>query len=159
MEDLIRCAGPGDMGWVIGAHGREYGREFGFDGEFELGIAAKMVAVFQGKEPFNTLWVAREKEGRAGSVAVSRKSETTAFLNFLLVLPQFRGRGLARMLLDRAADHARAGQCQWLELETYSILTSARCLYADYGFEKIEVNEGMRRFGHTFDQEFWRLAL
>lgn len=156
MSDLaIRSAGAGDPEWVVAAHGRIYGNEFGFDEEFERDIAAKMDTLLAKDDPFKRLWIAEICGARAGSIAISRIADDTAFLNFVLVDPECRGRGIAAAMMDRAIAHARQGGLAAIRLETYSVLKDARALYAGRGFRIVETTPGISKYGRTFDREFW----
>ena len=59
------------------------------------------------------------------------------FLNVhdLAVLPEHRGRGLGRALLDEAERRARARGCCKMTLEVHDSNTGAKRLYRDFGFD------------------------
>ncbi|KGD90129.1 acetyltransferase [Achromobacter sp. RTa] len=155
----VRAAQPGDHEWIIAAHGDVYAAEFGFDERFRDGIAGKMHAFRELPGPFNRVWVGLMGEQRAASIAVSDRPGEVAFLNFVLVLPQYRGRGVGRAMMKTALDHARAHALKEVQLETYSCLVDARALYARLGFRMTRAIPGKQAFGQTFDQEFWSLRL
>ncbi|WP_022664933.1 GNAT family N-acetyltransferase [Desulfospira joergensenii] len=156
---MIREKGPGDLGWIISEHGSVYAGEFGFDSGFEVDIAQKAVALCQKDEDFTKIWI-KEINGRnAGSIAISEKKKGIAFINFLLVSEEFRGRGIAGELMARAMDHAGRNGYKKLRLETYSCLKTARKIYADLGFHISEPLEEMEKYGRKFDREFWELEL
>ncbi|GAB1576649.1 GNAT family N-acetyltransferase [Bordetella petrii] len=157
-ELTIRLAQPGDHEWIIAAHGDVYAAEFGFDGRFRDSIADKMQAFLQRSGPFNGVWVGWVAGQRAASIAVSERPGGVAFLNFVLVLPQFRGRGIGRAMMQAALDHARAHGSRQVQLETYSCLVDARALYRRLGFRAMKVVPGQEAFGQTFEQEFWALG-
>ena len=96
---------------------------------------------------------------RAGSLAISDAGDGTAFLNFVLVLPAFRGRRIGRQLMDMALDHARAHGQRAVRLETYRCLQHARCLYRDCGFRLVDAQPPVARYGQTVTSEFWELSL
>jgi GNAT superfamily N-acetyltransferase len=96
---------------------------------------------------------------RAGSIAISRIADDTAFLNFVLVDPAVRGRGIAGAMMEAALSHARANGFPFVRLETYSVLNDARALYARRGFEIVETTPGIEKYGQRFDVEFWLLGL
>jgi ribosomal protein S18 acetylase RimI-like enzyme len=58
------------------------------------------------------------------------------FLNVhdLAVLPEHRGRGLGRALLDEAERRARARDCSKMTLEVHDTNTGAKKLYREFGF-------------------------
>jgi ribosomal protein S18 acetylase RimI-like enzyme len=155
LDVVLRNPVPGDIGWLISTHGRLYAEEFGLDGDFERDIAKKVLAFLEKPDPFNMIWFATVDGTRIGSIAVSLKPDQTAFINFLLVMTEFRGYGVARMLLDEVISHARDHGVGSISLETYSCLESARKLYARYGFGIATKNVAVSKYGKSFDQEFW----
>jgi ribosomal protein S18 acetylase RimI-like enzyme len=155
----IRAADAGDPEWVVAEHGRIYGDEFGFDQLFERNIFGKMNAFLARDDAFKRLWIAEVKGRRAGSIAISRIADDTAFLNFVLVDPECRGRGIAGAMMDTAIAHARQAGFAAIRLETYSVLTDARALYAKRGFRIVETTPGVEKYGHSFDVEFWLMQL
>lgn len=60
------------------------------------------------------------------------------WLNDLFVLPQVRGRGAGRALLDAASGHARATGAAWLMLETGADNAYAQGLYERYGYARLD---------------------
>ncbi len=160
MDALIRNHQPGDIGWVISKHGEIYTREFSFDPSFEVHIANKFVKLFSpASSSFNSLWIAEVEGDRAGSIGISQKSDHVAFINFVLVLNEFRGSGIAKQLFETVRNHCEEQNFRTMELETYSCLVAARELYRALGFKISLTNSGVQAFGQTVDQEFWQLDL
>jgi GNAT superfamily N-acetyltransferase len=61
-----------------------------------------------------------------------------AYLEELYVVPERRGRGLGRALLEAAMDHARAHGAARIELNTSETDVAARALYESTGFTNRE---------------------
>ena len=89
-------------------HGLIYAREFGFDAQFEIGIARKAAIIAGSDDPFDCIWIKEVDAQRAGSIAVSRMEDGAAFINFVLVLDESRGRGIA---LELIAAYNRRESC------------------------------------------------
>jgi len=159
MEIALRQPAPGDIGWLISAHGSVYARQFDFDAQFEVDIAGKVAAFYQYRHELNTLLIAHVDGARAGSVAVSLRADGMAFINFLLVLEEYRGQGVARRLCDAVIGRAREFGMRTVRLETYSCLTAARELYRRYGFRLDRSTPNLEKYGQRFDREFWELLL
>lgn len=160
MKLTIRTHTPGDIGWIISRHGEIYTREFDFDPDFEIHIANKFVHFFRKEKPvFDTVWIARIDKERVGSIAVSKKFEKKAFINFVLVSDNHRGHGIASKLFDTVIQHCKNYHSEVLELETYDCLKSARNLYHKLGFNITVVNKDVALFGQSLDQEFWQKKL
>lgn len=159
MEIILRNPVPGDIGWLISMHGQLYFEQFKFDSKFEIDIGKKVISFFVAPHDFNRLWIAIVNNKRVGSVAVSLKSDETAFVNFLLVKTEYRGCGIARKLLNKVISHTKDHNLKVLRLETYSCLEDARKLYEKYDFTLYEKNVAVNKYGQSFDQEFWKKIL
>ena len=163
-EYIVAEAESGDMGWVIQAHAREYGREYGYDQEFERYVLLGMAA-FAGAEDKERsgLWLARRHEQGCrpdpeGSVAMVAQPGNTAQLRWLLVLEQARGHGLGRSLVTKAVEFARDKSYSSVFLWTLAHLGAARRLYEQAGFVLVETRPGSMG-GRPVEEEKWVLGL
>lgn len=155
----LRDPRPGDMGWVVQAHGELYAREYGWNMEFEAlvaGIVSSYVKNFQPE--WERCWIAEADDQRVGSIFVVRKSRAVAQLRMLILTPQARGLGLGSRLTDECLAFARAKGYRKVVLWTNSGLTAARAIYAKRGFELIK-SEAYEGFGHSLVGETWELKL
>jgi len=159
MEVEFRIADSRDADWVVARHADIYRREFGFDATFKATIRHKLSTLLARPQHERTLWIATAGGVRAGSIALSRQEEGVGFLNFVLVCPRFRGRGLGRALIAHALDAARQRGFRSVRLETYSCLARARTLYRASGFRIESRQAGETLFGQRFEREYWSLAL
>jgi RimJ/RimL family protein N-acetyltransferase len=92
--------------------------------------------------PAPTTSFAVEDDGRIVGVGGVHTTETEGVLTFgMSILPEARGRGGGRALMDAILDHARAVGAHKVELEVWPDNTRAIALYAAAGFEV----EGLRR--------------
>jgi GNAT superfamily N-acetyltransferase len=126
---------PGDLGWVIMAHGESYAREFGWDTSFEA-LVARIVADYAGaRDPVREAgWIAELDGRRVGCVFCVAKDETTAQLRILLVDSAARGRGAGRLLVDECIRFARRAGYRRMALWTNDPLKSAARIYRAAGF-------------------------
>ena len=87
---------PGDLGWVVMAHGEQYAAEFGWNTEFEA-LVARIVADFAADhDPSGErAWLAEMDGHRVGCVFCVRKDNETAQLRILLVTTTAVATGLA----------------------------------------------------------------
>ena len=136
-EVVVRPLGrPGDLGWVVMAHGELYEREFGWDADFEA-LVARIVADHTratGAGP-RAAWIAEVDGVRAGCVfCAPGDEEGTAKLRLLLVDPAARGCGAGQALLDAAIALARRLGLREVTLEVRTDNDSAIRLYARNGF-------------------------
>ena len=84
---------PGDLGWVVMAHGETYAAEFGWDTSFEALVAGIVADYAAGHDPAReAAWIAEVDGRRVGCVfCVPATTETAAKLRILLVDPAARG--------------------------------------------------------------------
>ncbi|NML48126.1 GNAT family N-acetyltransferase [Ramlibacter sp. G-1-2-2] len=156
---LLRDPGPGDLGWVVQAHGELYAREFGYSSEFEALVAEIAAQYLRKFDPDRERgWIAEVDGERIGSVFVVRKSPRVAKLRLLILLPQARGLGLGGRLVDECIAFARAKGYRKLVLWTQSHLEAARGIYAARGFQRV-ASEDYHAFGKDLTSETWELAL
>ncbi|MGH8994548.1 MAG: GNAT family N-acetyltransferase [Acidimicrobiales bacterium] len=157
----IRALGqPGDLGWVVMAHGEVYAKQFGWDSDFEA-LVARIVADYAAShDPAReAAWVAEVDEVRAGCVfCVAGDGEGTAKLRILLVEPAARGQGIGRRLVDHCVDFARAAGYQRTVLWTNDPLVSASRIYRAAGF-RLTAEEPHNSFGVDLVGQTYELDL
>jgi N-acetylglutamate synthase-like GNAT family acetyltransferase len=149
---------PGDIGAVVTTHGLLYSRELGFDATFEAYVAGPLAAFVLRESPRERLWLA-ERDGRlVGCIAIVADSEAVAQLRWFLVMPEARGAGLGRRLIDDAVGFCRQAGYQRIILWTVSALAAAAHLYKSTGFRRVEANPG-RRWGVDLVEEKYEMDL
>jgi GNAT superfamily N-acetyltransferase len=150
---------PGDLGWVLLAHGEVYAAEFGWSTGFEA-LIARIVADFAaGHDPTReAAWIAEVDGRRAGCVfcvAASGADVGSAQLRILLVHPDARGHGLGGRLVDTCVAFARASGYPRLVLWTNHPLAAARRIYLSRGFRCIAQEPhhsfGVDLIGQTYE--------
>jgi GNAT superfamily N-acetyltransferase len=145
---VIRDAGrPGDLGWMVLAHGEIYAAEFGWDTDFEALVARIVADYAAGRDPAREAgWIAELDGRRAGCILCVAAGPSTAKLRILLVDPQARGHGIGHRLVDTCLDFARGAGYPRMQLWTHDVLTDARSIYVQRGF-RLVAQERYRRFG------------
>ncbi|WP_327350727.1 GNAT family N-acetyltransferase [Streptomyces sp. NBC_01304] len=156
---IRRLGSPGDLGWVVSAHGELYDREFGWDTGFEA-LVARIVADYATAVDAGPqeAWIAEVDGVRAGCVFCVRGDERTAKLRLLLVEPVARGLGLGARLVEECLRFAREAGYEAITLWTNDVLDSARRIYQKQGFELI-AEEPHRSFGHDLVGQTWGRSL
>lgn len=155
-----RADRPGDLGWVVMAHGEIYHRQFGWNAEFEAMVARIVADYAAGHDPAReAAWIAEVDGERAGCVfLVAGDRPGEAKLRVLLVTPQARGLGLGTRLVQECVGLARAAGCHRMTLFTTGNLTSARRIYEAAGFVLTD-EESRHNFGHDVVGQNWALDL
>ncbi|MGH3348129.1 MAG: GNAT family N-acetyltransferase [Nocardioides sp.] len=151
---------PGDLGWVVMAHGEVYDEQFGWDTDFEA-LVARIVADYAvDHEPSReAAWIAEVDGERAGCIfLVSGDQEGTAKLRILLVTPAARGLGVGTRLVEECLRFARGAGYDGVTLWTNDVLVSARRIYEAFGFVLTE-EERHHSFGHDLVGQSWQLDL
>jgi GNAT superfamily N-acetyltransferase len=138
---------PGDLGWVVMAHGEVYNAEFGWDWSFEA-LVAQIVADYANSHDAarESAWIAEMGGQRAGCVFCVAADETTAQLRILLVDPDARGHHLGGLLVDECVAFARHAGYLRMKLWTNHPLVAARRIYVSRGFVLVR-EEPHRSFG------------
>jgi GNAT superfamily N-acetyltransferase len=162
MAATIRVADqPGDLGWMVMAHGEMYAAEYGWDTDFERMVLA--IVADLGATPDRTgqrAWVAELDGRRVGCIACvpDPAQDGRAVLRILLVDPTARGHGVGRDLVRTCLDFARDCGYTSVRLWTDNQLAAARRLYEDAGFTVVD-EESHHSFGHDLVGQNWALDL
>jgi GNAT superfamily N-acetyltransferase len=159
-EVVVRPLGqPGDLGWVIMAHGEQYASEFGWNTDLEAYIAQIVTDYAATHDPTREqAWIAEVDGRRVGCVSCVRKDNATAQLRILLVTNEGRGRGLGGRLVQQCIDFARAAGYKQMVLWTNDALAAARNLYLEAGFQLTE-EEPHHSFGVDLVGQTYQLDL
>ena len=138
MTDIRPLGEPGDLGWVVMAHGEVYAEEFGWDASFEA-LVARIVADYAAdRDPAReAAWIAEADGERAGCVFCVDAGDGIAQLRILLVHPRGRGRGLGGRLVDTCLEFARDAGYERMRLWTNHPLVAARHIYLQRGFRLV----------------------
>lgn len=107
-EVVIRALGrPGDLGWVVMAHGEIYTAELGWNTNLEA-LVARIVADYANRrDPREGAWIAEMNGRRVGCVLCVSGEEATAQLRTLLVDPAARGHHVGVRLVEECLAFAR----------------------------------------------------
>ena len=127
---------------MVERHGVLYAAEHGWNQEFEA-LVAGIVAGFP-PGPREAGWIAEVDGRRAGCVLCTASPERPGVgkLRALIVEPEARGQGVARLLVERCISFARDAGYTRIELWTTANLEVAVRLYETFGFSVVrEVRE------------------
>lgn len=150
---------PGDLGWVVQAHGEIYASEFGWDTTFEAQVARIVADWANDHDPATeSAWIAELDGTRVGCVFCVREDADTARLRILLVDPAARGKHLGARLVTTCIDFARAVGYERMVLWTNHPLVAARAIYLAAGFE-LTLEEPHHSYGVDLVGQTYELAL
>jgi len=157
---ILRAHRAGDMGWITERHGLNYAREYGWNGHIEA-VTARICADFlDGHDAaLERCWIAERGGERLGCVfLVKDEAPGVARLRLLMLEPAARGLGLGKRLVEECVSFARAAGYREIVLWTHAVLTAARAIYAQQGFQ-LEETWTHDDFGAAEVSETWRLVL
>lgn len=156
---------PGDLGWVVLAHGEQYTAEFGWDASFEA-LVARIVADFGENHDVERerAWIAELDGRRVGCVFCvagdepDSNEQDTAKLRILLVHPDARGHRVGTRLVDTCVAFARDAGYKRMRLWTNDVLAAARRIYLAAGFRLVD-EEAHHSFGADLVGQDYELDL
>jgi GNAT superfamily N-acetyltransferase len=158
---MIRKLGqPGDLGWVVQAHGEIYAAEYGWGLPFET-LCAQIVADYatDHDDAREAAWIAEVDGVRVGCIfCVRGPDEATAKLRLLLLTPDARGHGLGAELVDTCLAFARSAGYKRMVLWTNDPLVAARHIYLSRGF-KLSGSEPHDSWGETVLSQIYEVDL
>ena len=85
-----------------------------------------------------------------GTCGLFRVDDETCELRKMYFVPEIRGRGLGRLMLERAVGHARRLGYRSIILETTTVLEQAIRLYTRFGFVRTNTHNVSDRVDQTF---------
>ena len=85
------------------------------------------------------IFLAKEDEKVIGSAGLWKENETDYELVKMTVDPDYRGKGISKILLDRCLEEAKKMHARTIFLYSNSQLKTALALYEKYGFRNVAV--------------------
>ena len=155
----IAQPGPGDAEWLHRQHAEHYARDEGFDASFGV-LVAQILADFEAAhDPDRERGFIAWRDGqRLGSVFCMRQNDSVAKLRLFFLLPEARGLGLGRRLLETCTGFARAAGYRRMVLWTHESHRAACALYARTGWRLVR-SEARRSFGVDVVEQGWEIDL
>ncbi|MEM8813333.1 MAG: GNAT family N-acetyltransferase [Pseudomonadota bacterium] len=104
---------------------------------------------------FGRIWVAEVDERVVGSFAVAQTGDQTVFELFkVYLLPEARGRGVARTMLDMALSHAGRCGAESVRLWSDTRFVEGHVFYRKNGFRQLPVHRYLADLGRTWEIGF-----
>lgn len=148
------------MNEVVRLHREVYESEYDLEPSFGDEVAVQLAELSRSGWPGarEGLWLARIDGQATGSVTLIQESLELGRLGHLVLLPQARGTGAGRRLVETVLAAARHADYERLHLFTFSDLSAAGSLYRSVGFA-LASSEHRRRWGRAMDWQRYELAL
>ena len=156
MSDVIlRRFEAGDTDWLVDRHDRLYARDEGFDDSFGPLVRSILDGFVSSHDPAcERGWIAMQDGRRLGSIFCVRHDAEMAKLRLFLLVPEARGKGVGRMLLDACMGFARDCKYHGMTLWTHESHRAACALYAKAGFT-LESATPVHSFGQDLVEQTW----
>ncbi len=112
-------------------------REYGLNFDIEAMLASDIADSKKFQPPFGRFYLAQEGEQVGGVGCLKQLQEQVGEIQRMYVRPEFRGRGLGRLIAERLIADARQIGYHTLRLESLKFLQTAHQLYRSLGFKEI----------------------
>lgn len=145
---------------VVRMHREVYESEYELEPSFGDSVATRLSELRRRGWPGRRegLWLARSGDRTVGSITLNEEARTLGQLGHLVLLPDARGSGAGRRLVNTVLEAARAAGYERLQLFTFSDLRAAAALYRSVGFE-VASAEDVVRWGRRMQWQRYELAL
>ncbi|MGE7877730.1 bifunctional helix-turn-helix transcriptional regulator/GNAT family N-acetyltransferase [Peribacillus muralis] len=157
-EVLIRPFQPGDVGYVAYLHGTLYDKTYKFGQMFEYYVM-KGLTEFMIDNDGGELWIAEVNGEIAGSIAITKFSDTVAQLRWFVLNENYQGMSIGKKFMETALNFCKEQNYQHVFLWTVSTLETARHLYKKYNFRLTEEKPNEEWTGTKLIEERWDLNL
>ena len=150
---------PGDIGMVIHQHGVYYGREHGFGVRFETYVALGLAEFHEHYDPArDRAWICEHAGRMVGFLLLMHRPDEAAQLRYFLVMPDYRGIGLGRKLMELFMQFMAGCGYRSAYLWTVDELPVAAALYRRFGFRLTE-EKPSTAFGKPLVEQRYDLAV
>jgi len=149
---------PGDLGYIAYLHGCIYAEEFGYGLHFENYVLDALHEFAKSYDPAKDgIWVCEHEKKKVGFMVAAHREDSIQ-LRFLILLPEYRGSGLGKRLMDSfiAFMHDRGYRRAYLW--TTSEQQAAISMYERYGFRLTEEKES-RAFDKLLMERRYELSI
>lgn len=160
MDDVVlRPFHTRDAPWLVEQHGRLYALAEGFNHTFAPLVASILDEFLVSHDPARERgWIAEREGERIGSIFCVSQDRNTAKLRLFLLVPQARGLGLGKRLLETCMSFARAAGYREMVLWTHESHKAACALYKATGWQLLD-SKPVHSFGVDLVEQSWRIQL
>jgi GNAT superfamily N-acetyltransferase len=151
---------PGSIGRITEMHSAYYSRHWGFGLYFESKVAVEL-SEFLGRFDDNRdgIWLAILNDRVEGSLIIDglHAEDRGAHLRWFIVAEALQGRGIGRLLINRAMHFCRQRCYKKIYLWSFEGLHAARRLYEDMGFRHAREQRGVQ-WGTEVKEQYYELV-
>ncbi|WP_424433411.1 GNAT family N-acetyltransferase, partial [Planktotalea sp.] len=148
-----------DHDWVVSQHQALYARDEGFDASFGP-LVDEILTTFETRlDPSSDAgWIACEGDMRLGCIFCVRQDAQTAKLRMFLLMPEARGKGIGRQLLEQCMGFAISKGYVRMALWTHESHKAACALYEQAGWHCVS-SKPVVSFGVSLIEQQWEITL
>jgi len=129
---------PGDLGYIAYVHGDLYAKECGYGLNFEAYVLKGLNEFAHEYDALkDKVWIC-EHDNRIVGFLVAQHRDDTMQLRYFIFLPEYRGIGLGKKLMNEFISFLKTSGCKHAYLWTTNEQLSAIALYEKYGFKLTE---------------------
>lgn len=144
---------PGDLDQVIQIHGNLYLQEYQFGPAFQEYVARGLQEFYTSYDPLkDRVWICENNDSMVGFLLLMHRPDRLAQLRFFILLPEYRGIGLGKQLMDRFMGFLEEANYRGAFLWTTHEQLQAAALYTRYGFRLTEEKESVA-FGKPLKEQ------
>jgi ribosomal protein S18 acetylase RimI-like enzyme len=130
---------PGDIEKVIHLHGKLYEREYQYSSAFKDYVSRGLHEFHQQYDPgIDRVWICEYNKQMIGFLLLMHRPDRLAQLRFFILAPEFRGKGLGKLLMDQFMRFLNEADYRGAYLWTTNEQIQAAVLYCRYGFRLTE---------------------
>ncbi|MDE6292338.1 MAG: GNAT family N-acetyltransferase [Bacilli bacterium] len=113
------------------------------------------MSALQGLEKLEKIYMVYDGDKAVATGGIKRVDDTSAELARMYTNQEYRGKGLAKIIIDKVQEYAKEVGYKTLVLDTWKDSTSARKLYQNMGFKEREPfdPETFKNSFSTYDTE------
>ena len=151
----LRLFNANDRDWLVEQHSILYAQDDDFDESFGPFVGEILDDFLARHDPdCETGWIAESGGRRIGSIFCVKDRPGTARLRMFLLLPDARGKGLGRHLLQTCMAYAQTKGYKDMTLSTHESHKAACALYRAFGWQ-LETSNPVRSFGRDLVEQAW----
>ena len=153
---------PGDVEAIGDLHDRVYRNEYGAGEDWvyweRVRLEQHVARGWPRERALGSIWLVELDGALGGCLALVLRCPNVGNLDWFVLAPELRGRGLGRWLVSALIDEACARGMETLKVETFSALVAAARIYREAGFRVVWERE-TDFYGRRVMHQVYELAL